>query len=212
MEFTVDEEFHGAGEEVEDFGRGGVMVWARAVDAGGQPQPVGAEESRGSDTVLEELERAAAGQLHFFDGGTRNDESLCHTPDELISAESHSRVGRSPTLNRRYLPGKRLSSSIAGVEHAGIRSYVTERRFVGSDVGWGPVESHGKLEDLRSVLSCVFERLGAESLTEPDRVELVARAEVVQDQIDAIRDVIDDEERVRMRTMPVPEPTGDRLF
>ncbi len=44
------------------------------------------------------------------------------------------------------------------------------------------------------MLSCVFEKLGAESLTEPDRVELVARAEVVQDQIDAIQDVIDDEE------------------
>ncbi|MFI6217812.1 hypothetical protein ACIBCD_37895 [Nocardia brasiliensis] len=44
-----------------------------------------------------------------------------------------------------------------------------------------------ELEDLRSMLSCVFEKLGAESLTEPDRVELVARAEVVQDQIDAIQ-------------------------
>ncbi|MGW2660485.1 hypothetical protein ACWCW7_05935 [Nocardia tengchongensis] len=68
------------------------------------------------------------------------------------------------------------------------------------------MESDNKLEDLRSVLSCVFEKLGAESLTEPDRVELVARAEVVQDQIDAIQDVIDDEEQ------PVPEPWGDRLF
>ncbi|MGW4533542.1 hypothetical protein ACWEOI_21585 [Nocardia sp. NPDC004340] len=59
------------------------------------------------------------------------------------------------------------------------------------------MESDGKLEDLRSVLSCVFEKLGAESLTEPDRVELVARAEIVQDQIDAIQDVIDDEEGLR---------------
>ncbi|MBB5916948.1 hypothetical protein BJY24_005860 [Nocardia transvalensis] len=74
------------------------------------------------------------------------------------------------------------------------------------------MESDGKLEDLRSVLSCVFEKLGAESLTEPDRVELVARAEVVQDQIEAIQDGIDDEERARMRTTAVPEPTGDRLF
>ncbi|WP_280275640.1 hypothetical protein [Nocardia wallacei] len=40
------------------------------------------------------------------------------------------------------------------------------------------------------MLSCVFEKLGAESLTEPDRVELVARAEVVQGQIEAIQDVI----------------------
>ncbi|MEV0463849.1 hypothetical protein ACFXO9_12535 [Nocardia tengchongensis] len=58
------------------------------------------------------------------------------------------------------------------------------------------MESDSKLEDLRSALSCVFEKLGAESLTEPDRVELVARAEVVQDQIDAIQDVIDDEEQL----------------
>ncbi|MVU80540.1 hypothetical protein GPX89_25235 [Nocardia sp. ET3-3] len=50
------------------------------------------------------------------------------------------------------------------------------------------MEADSELEDLRSVLSCVFEKLGAESLTEPDRVELVARAEVVQDQIDAIQD------------------------
>ncbi|MFF0610934.1 hypothetical protein ACFYUD_19960 [Nocardia tengchongensis] len=74
------------------------------------------------------------------------------------------------------------------------------------------MESDSKLEDLRSALSCVFEKLGAESLTEPDRVELVARAEGVQDQIDAIQDVIDDEEHVPMRTTPVPEPSGDRLF
>ncbi|MEU1205825.1 hypothetical protein [Nocardia sp. NPDC005825] len=59
------------------------------------------------------------------------------------------------------------------------------------------MESDSKLEDLRSALSCVFEKLGAESLTEPDRVELVARAEVVQEQIDAIQDVIDDEEGLR---------------
>ncbi|MFE2961285.1 hypothetical protein [Nocardia tengchongensis] len=58
------------------------------------------------------------------------------------------------------------------------------------------MESDSKLEDLRSALSCVYEKLGAESLTEPDRVELVARAEVVQDQIDAIQDVIDDEEQL----------------
>ncbi|MFD6463949.1 hypothetical protein, partial [Streptomyces roseolus] len=65
-------------------------------------------------------------------------------------------------------------------------------------------------EDLRSVLSCVFEKLNAESLTEPDRVELVARAETVQDQIDAAQDVIDHEEAVR--TAPEPEPAADRLF
>lgn len=74
------------------------------------------------------------------------------------------------------------------------------------------MESDSKLEDLRSVLSCVFEKLGAESLTEPDRVELVTRAAVVQDQINAIEDVVDGEEHVCMRTMPVPEPSGDRLF
>ncbi|QLY29174.1 hypothetical protein [Nocardia huaxiensis] len=71
------------------------------------------------------------------------------------------------------------------------------------------MEADSKLEDLRSVLSCVFEKLGAECLTEPDRVELVARAEVVQDQIDAIQDDIDDE---RMRTTAAPEPSDDRLF
>ncbi|UGT43636.1 hypothetical protein LTV02_09735 [Nocardia yamanashiensis] len=49
------------------------------------------------------------------------------------------------------------------------------------------MDSGDKLEDLRSTLSCVFEKLGAETLTEPDRVELVARAEVVQEQIDAIQ-------------------------
>lgn len=62
------------------------------------------------------------------------------------------------------------------------------------------------------MLSCVFEKLGAESLTEPDRVELVARAEVVQDQIDEIQDVVRDEEHVDMRTTHAPEPSGDRLF
>ncbi|AFU00653.1 hypothetical protein [Nocardia brasiliensis] len=60
------------------------------------------------------------------------------------------------------------------------------------------MEPDSELEDLRSVLSCVFEKLGAESLTEPDRVELVARAEVVQDQIDAIQYPVSDEERVSM--------------
>ncbi|WP_280356086.1 hypothetical protein [Nocardia otitidiscaviarum] len=71
------------------------------------------------------------------------------------------------------------------------------------------MESDSKLEDLRSALSCVFEKLGAESLTEPDRVELVARAEVVQDQIDAIQDA-DGEEHVRITA--APEPSGERLF
>ncbi|MFE3056008.1 hypothetical protein [Nocardia sp. NPDC059239] len=74
------------------------------------------------------------------------------------------------------------------------------------------MESESKLENLRSVLSCVFEKLEAESLTEPDRVELVARAEAVQDQIDAIEDVIADEELVCTRTAPVPEHSSDRLF
>ncbi|MBF6134219.1 hypothetical protein IU501_14580 [Nocardia otitidiscaviarum] len=73
------------------------------------------------------------------------------------------------------------------------------------------MESDSKLEDLRSVLSCVFEKLGAESLTEPDRVELVARAEAVQDQIDAIQDA-GGEENGRLRTTALPEPPGDRLF
>ncbi|MBF6179207.1 hypothetical protein [Nocardia otitidiscaviarum] len=70
------------------------------------------------------------------------------------------------------------------------------------------MESDSNLENLRSALSCVFEKLGAESLTEPDRVELVARAEVVQDQIDAIQDAIGEE---HARTA-LPEPSGDRLF
>ncbi|PXX61576.1 hypothetical protein DFR70_108134 [Nocardia tenerifensis] len=71
------------------------------------------------------------------------------------------------------------------------------------------MESDSRLEDLRSTLSCVFEKLGAESLTEPDRVELVARAEVVQDQIDAIQDVVYDEDS---RCVQTPEPSDDRLF
>ncbi|WP_405136099.1 hypothetical protein [Nocardia sp. NBC_01388] len=56
------------------------------------------------------------------------------------------------------------------------------------------MESGTQLEDLRSALSCVYQKLDAESLTEPDRVELVARAEVVQDQIDAIQNAIGNEE------------------
>ncbi|WP_306363921.1 hypothetical protein [Nocardia sp. CC227C] len=74
------------------------------------------------------------------------------------------------------------------------------------------MESDSQLENLRSVLSCVFEKLGAESLTEPDRIELVARAEVMQDRIDAIQDAVGDEEHAPTRTTPVPEPAGDRLF
>ncbi len=70
------------------------------------------------------------------------------------------------------------------------------------------MESDSELEDLRSTLSCVFEKLDAESLTEPDRVELVARAEVVQDQIDAILYVVDEEPV----SSPAPEPPDYRLF
>lgn len=72
------------------------------------------------------------------------------------------------------------------------------------------MEPDSKLEDLRSALSCVYEKLGAESLTEPDRVELVARAEVVQDQIDAIQYAVGDEEGARIGDAPVPE--SDPLF
>ncbi|SUA75716.1 Uncharacterised protein [Nocardia otitidiscaviarum] len=71
------------------------------------------------------------------------------------------------------------------------------------------MESDSNLENLRSALSCVFEKLGAESLTEPDRVELVMRAEIVQDQIDAIQDAVGEE---YVRTATLPEPSGDRLF
>ncbi|WP_433579271.1 hypothetical protein [Nocardia brasiliensis] len=74
------------------------------------------------------------------------------------------------------------------------------------------MEPDSELEELRSVLSCVFEKLGAESLTEPDRVELVARAEVVQDRIDAIQYPVGDEERVSMGDTPVPETPADPLF
>lgn len=74
------------------------------------------------------------------------------------------------------------------------------------------MESGTRLENLRSALSCVYEKLDAESLTEPDRVELVTRAEVVQDQIDAIQDVIGNDELARTRTRPVPPPSSDRLF
>lgn len=52
------------------------------------------------------------------------------------------------------------------------------------------MESSTELEDLRSALSCVYEKLNAESLTGPDSIELVARAEVLQNQIDAVEDVI----------------------
>lgn len=72
------------------------------------------------------------------------------------------------------------------------------------------MEPDSNLEDLRSALSCVYEKLGAESLTEPDRVELVARAEVVQDQIDAIQYAVGDEEGARIGDAPVPE--SDPLF
>lgn len=56
------------------------------------------------------------------------------------------------------------------------------------------MESGIKLEDLRSALSCVYEKLEAESLTEPDSIELVARAEAIQDQIDTIQDAIGNDE------------------
>ncbi|MFI6866152.1 hypothetical protein [Nocardia sp. NPDC050406] len=62
------------------------------------------------------------------------------------------------------------------------------------------MESDSKLEDLRSALSCVFEKLGAESLTEPDRVELIARAEVLEDEIDTLQVVVGDEDDVDMRS------------
>ncbi|WP_405486341.1 hypothetical protein [Nocardia sp. NBC_00511] len=68
------------------------------------------------------------------------------------------------------------------------------------------------LESLRSTLSCVYLKLEAESLTEPDRVELIARAEVVQDQVDAIQDVVDDDELARPGAAPVPPSSDDRLF
>ncbi|WP_433655048.1 hypothetical protein ACQPW1_29500 [Nocardia sp. CA-128927] len=74
------------------------------------------------------------------------------------------------------------------------------------------MESETKLEDLRSALSCVYEKLGAESLTEPDSVELVGRAEVIQDQIDAIQYVIGDEELALTPNQPAPPPSSDRLF
>ncbi|MFI9407139.1 hypothetical protein [Nocardia sp. NPDC052316] len=74
------------------------------------------------------------------------------------------------------------------------------------------METDSELENLRSALSCVFEKLGAESLTEPDRVELVARAELVQDQIDAIQEAARDEERVHTQPTQVPETSEDRLF
>lgn len=74
------------------------------------------------------------------------------------------------------------------------------------------MESAIKLEDLRSALSCVYEKLGAESLTEPDCIELVARAEVIQDQIDTIQDAVGNDEVASARTTPTPPPASDRLF
>ncbi|MFB8277953.1 hypothetical protein [Nocardia colli] len=58
----------------------------------------------------------------------------------------------------------------------------------------------------------MYEKLGAESLTEPDRIELVTRAEVVQDQIDAIQDAIGNDEFEHAPTPPEPAPSSDRLF
>ncbi|WP_330179470.1 hypothetical protein OHB26_23740 [Nocardia sp. NBC_01503] len=74
------------------------------------------------------------------------------------------------------------------------------------------MESAIKLEDLRSALSCVYEKLGAESLTEPDCLELVARAEVIQDRIDTIQYAISDEEIAPTRTATTLPPASDRLF
>lgn len=74
------------------------------------------------------------------------------------------------------------------------------------------MESGSRLEDLRSTLSCVYEKLGAESLTEPDRIELVTRAEVVQDQIEAIQDAVGNDELAHAPTPPEPAPSSDRLF
>lgn len=74
------------------------------------------------------------------------------------------------------------------------------------------MEPGTKLEDLRSALSCVYEKLNAETLTQPDTIELVARAEVIQDQIDTIQEVIRNDEVARPRTPPAPPPSSDRLF
>ncbi len=51
-----------------------------------------------------------------------------------------------------------------------------------------------RLEGLRSALSCVYEKLEAESLTHPDSIELVARAEALEDQIDTLQDALHDDE------------------
>ncbi len=66
-----------------------------------------------------------------------------------------------------------------------------------------------ELEGLRSALSCVYEKLDAESLTQPDSIELVARAEAIQDQIDAMQDAVGDDELADTRT---PPPASDTLF
>ncbi|MEV6560890.1 hypothetical protein AB0M22_34580 [Nocardia sp. NPDC051756] len=74
------------------------------------------------------------------------------------------------------------------------------------------MESETKLEDLRSALSCVYEKLGAESLTGPDSIELSARAEVIQDQIDAIQDVLIEDELAPPPNPPASPPPSDPLF
>ncbi|WP_405166702.1 hypothetical protein OG203_17350 [Nocardia sp. NBC_01499] len=74
------------------------------------------------------------------------------------------------------------------------------------------MESGTELENLRSALSCVYEKLNAESLTGPDSIELVARAEVIQDRIDAVEDVVGNDELARTRTPPTPPPSSDMLF
>ncbi|MFE6857118.1 hypothetical protein [Nocardia sp. NPDC057668] len=66
----------------------------------------------------------------------------------------------------------------------------------------------GELENLRSALSCVYLKLEAETITEPDVVELQTRAEVLEGEIGAILDaeVI---ERMGERPRGAPSHSSD---
>ncbi|MEV6073395.1 hypothetical protein AB0L82_43195 [Nocardia sp. NPDC052001] len=71
-----------------------------------------------------------------------------------------------------------------------------------------------RLEELRSALSLIYEKLDTETITEPECIELEERAGVIQDEIDAILNVIGAEvqKALRERPRPASPPSSERLF
>ncbi|MGX1811347.1 hypothetical protein ACWIGI_36970 [Nocardia sp. NPDC055321] len=69
----------------------------------------------------------------------------------------------------------------------------------------------GELEDLRSALSCVYVKLEAETITQPDVIELQARAEILEGEIGAILDA-DVLEHMAERLPALPADSGETLF